>query len=207
VCDASRTAGQTVEYTRTPFVPTLIAAGEATIRVGLYNDSGRLPLDGPHDDDRSSTDRSYRVAALSIGPDPDNVFLIHARGWHPDEFSPDDPGVSWRWTTATAVLSVRNPRSDAVLWLEYAARPDLFPDGAQRVTITAGEHTLDRFAADSGDKRLRRIPIRADQFGVGELTELRIDVDRTVVPASRPGAGEDTRALGIQVYHAFVQGR
>ena len=43
-------------------------------------------------------------------------------------------------------------------------------------------------------------PVTAAQFGSGDVAELVIDVDRTFVPG-----GSDTRELGIQVFHAFVE--
>ena len=44
------------------------------------------------------------------------------------------------------------------------------------------------------------LPVTAAQFGSGDVAELVIDVDRTFVPG-----GADTRELGIQVFHAFVE--
>ena len=52
-----------------------------------------------------------------------------------------------------------------------------------------------------------RIPIAAAQLGPNDWAELRIDVDRTFVPAQLPSAGRDDRELGLQVYQAFVERR
>ena len=53
--------GQTVQYTRTVFVPVYPYLGEATIQVGLYSltDQKRLPLGG-----EDAGQRAYKVAGL-----------------------------------------------------------------------------------------------------------------------------------------------
>jgi hypothetical protein len=43
------------------------------------------------------------------------------------------------------------------------------------------------------------IPFTAAQLGSSDVAELTIDVDRTFLPG-----GSDTRELGIQVFHLFV---
>jgi hypothetical protein len=107
----------------------------------------------------------------------------------------------------TGVLSVRNPRKDVTLYFEYDARPDLFPDAPQQVTMTIGDQTIASFAASSADPTLLRIPITAAQLGSTDLSDIRIDLDRTFVPAKLPAGGKDARELGIRVYHAFVEER
>ena len=39
------------------------------------------------------------------------------------------------------------------------------------------------------------------------MAELRIELDKTFVPAKLPAGGRDARELGIRVYHAFVEAR
>jgi hypothetical protein len=205
---SSWTPGQVIEYTRTLFVPAFSIVGDVTVAVGLYRDDGRLPLEGPDEADRDDTDRAYRVAGLHLLPETENVFVIYKSGWHPDEFSPEAPEAqSWKWTQGTAVLSFLNPRRDITFYLEYDTRPDVFADTPQQVAIKAGDRTIETFAADHVGPRLLRIPIPADALGTAEMAELRIEVDRTFVPANLPAGGKDTRELGIRVYHAFVEGR
>jgi len=48
--------------------------------------------------------------------------------------------------------------------------------------------------------------LTADRMGSGDLVEIRIDVDKTFVPALVPAAAsKDPRELGVRVFHAFVQ--
>jgi hypothetical protein len=199
--------GQKIEYTRTRFVPVVPYLGAATVQVGLYRDNSRLPLQGPDPADRNAAARAYTVGTLQLLPSSDNIFVIYSRGWHPDEFAPEDPSTSWKWTQKSAVMSVRNPKTDVTLYLEYDARPDLFAPTPQIVTVSAGDQVVATFPADSGAVKLRRIPITAAQMGTAETTDLRLDVDKTFVPARLPAGGKDTRELGIRVYHAFVEGR
>ncbi|MEO8483369.1 MAG: hypothetical protein ABI634_14240 [Acidobacteriota bacterium] len=198
--------GQTVQYTRTTFVPVDVRAASASVEVGLYRDSDRLPLQGSDTSGREANTRAYRVATVQLGPQSDNVFLIYKSGWYAQEFSTSDPASTWAWTQKSAVLAFKNPRADATLLLDVAARPDLFPGQPQQVTVSAGGQTLGTFRADSLDPTLHRVAIPAAALGAGDMAELHIDVDRTFRPASG-AAGKDDRELGVQVYHLFIDGR
>ena len=112
--------------------------------------------------------------------------------------------MGWKWTQKSAVVSARNPKSDATLYLEYDARPDLFTT-PQRVTIMAGDQVVYISEANVSAPTLIRIPVTAAQLGTGEMVDFRIDLDQTFVPAKMPSGGRDTRELGIRVYHFFVE--
>lgn len=191
--------GQTVQYTRTRFVPVFPYVGEATVRIGLYKDNDRLPLLGAE-----PVERTYKVGTLQLLPASENVFIMYKTGWHSAESAPGDATVEWQWTEKQAIASFKNPKRDVVLYLDYDARPDLF-DKPQMLTLLSGDQVVTSFAADSNVKSLRRIPITAAQLGTGDMSELRIQVDRTFVPAKLPTGGTDTRELGIRIYHLFVE--
>lgn len=199
--------GQTIQYTRTRFVPAFSYLGEATVRVGLYREGDRLPLAGQDAADRESPERSYKVGTLDLLPRSVSIQVIRLSGWHPGEYAVEDSTIEWQWTQKLAILSLRNPRRDVWLYLEYDGRPDLFPDKPQQVTVSVGAAAVDTFAIDHLGTFLRKIPLTATQLGAGDMTELRIDVDRTFVPAKLPGGSRDPRELGIRVYHAFVEPR
>ncbi len=198
--------GQSVQYTRTTFVPTGLHSDSGVVEVGLYKDNDRLPLQTADAMKRDGSTRAYRVATIQLGPESDNVFLIFKSGWYPQEFSTGDPASTWSWTQKSAVLAFKNPRTDATLFIDAAARPDLFPGQPQQVTISAGGQTVGTFAADSPDPVLHRIPLPAAALGTADMAEVRLDVDRTFRPATG-GGGRDERDLGVQVYHLFVDGR
>lgn len=199
--------GQTIQYSRTRFVPTFSYLGEATVRMGLYREGDRLPLSGQDPADRESPERSYKVATLDLLPRSESLRLIRLGGWHPGEFSQEDPTIDWQWTQKLAILSLPNPRKDVLLYLEYDGRPDLFPEKPQQVTVSVGPSVVETFALDQSDKQLRKIPISTAQFGSGDMVEIRLDVDRSFVPAKLPGGSRDGRELGMRVYHVFIEPR
>jgi hypothetical protein len=186
--------GQTVEYSRTVFVPNYPYLGDAEVRLGLYNAAGkRLSLNG-----REASRRAYVVSNLHVLPQSENIFLVY-KDWHPAEVDANDPTIEWQWSRAVSTLSFRNPRRDSMLYLEWDARVDLFTP-PQQVTIKANGQPLATFAADSKDKVLRTFPVSTAQLGAGDMTEITVEVDRTFKPG-----GSDTREIGIRVYHAFIE--
>ena len=194
--------GQTIETRRSIFVPIYPYVGQAAVHVGLYSrgSNRRLPLAG---DDRGM--RSYKVATLELLPQSENVFLIYKDGWHQAEVNPENAAVEWQWTKGRAVVSFRNPRRDATLYLEGDGRADLFPV-PQQVSVSMGGQLVDSFAMSNRDPVLRKMAITAVQFGTGDMVDLEIAVDKTFVPASTPAiGGNDVRELGIRVYHLFVE--
>jgi hypothetical protein len=191
--------GQTVEYSRTLFVPNYPYLGDAELRLGLYNPSTgkRLTLTG-----REVARREYAVANLHILPQSENIFLIYKEGtWHPAEVDANNPAVEWQWTKNASSFSFRNPKRDSTLYLEWDARVDMF-NPPQQVTVTLNGQPLATFAADAKDKVLGTFPITAAQLSTNDMAEISFEVDRTF----KPGGG-DTRELGIRVYHAFIEPR
>lgn len=199
--------GQTIQYTRTRFLPVVPFLGEVKVTVGLYRDSDRLPLQGLDPADRQSTTREYKVGTLQLLPTSENIFVFKKNGWHPTEFAAENPTLEWEWTQKVATLTLKNPRKDVFLYLEFDARTDVFTDRPQQLTVYSGDQAVDTFPANAGVPTLRRIPITAAQLGQNEMAELRIEVDRTFVPAKLPAGGRDVRELGIRVYNVFVETR
>ena len=123
--------------------------------------------------------------------------LAYTSGWYPKETGSES---AWRWTHQTATLSFLNPKADATLTLDYAARAN------QAVTVSAGDQLLQLLVAEaSGRGRRRRIPLPAAALGNGDRAEIQITVDRTFVPANLIVDSRDARELGIKVYHAAVE--
>ncbi len=187
--------GQTIEYTRTVFVPNYPYIGEASIRVGLYDpETGqRLTLKG-----QDAARHEYAVAKFQVAPSSENVALLTKAGWHQAEIDSKNPTNEWQWTGKSAILEFRNPKKDSTLYLEYDGRPDQF-NPPQQVTISMNGQTVGQFAADAKNPDLKTIPIAAAQLGTAEMVDLVISVDRTF----KPGGG-DPRELGIRVYHTYL---
>jgi hypothetical protein len=196
--------GQTIEYTRTLFVPVFPYVGDATIQVGLHStrDQHRLTLSG---DDAGQ--QAYRVARLALLPQTDNLFTVFKDGWHPAETNPQDPGMEWQWTKQQATLAFKNPKKDATFYLDVDS-PGANMHQAQQVTVTLGGQTLETFNMPPDQRSLHRIKLPARLMGDQDLSELQISVDKTFVPAVvTAGASKDPRELGVRVFHAFIDAR
>lgn len=190
--------GQTIEYTRTVFVPNYPYIGEASVRIGLYDqDSGtRLALKG-----NDVSRREYVVGKFQVLPSSENVALLNKDGWYQAEIDSKNPGMEWQWTGKSATIEFRNPRKSAMLYLQYDARADQF-NPPQQLTLTIGGQTVAQFPADARDAALKTIPITEAQLGTGETVDLVLSVDKTF----KPGGG-DPRELGIRVYHTYLDVR
>lgn len=190
--------GQKIQYTRQRFLPVLPYTGEATVRIGLYKGDQRLPLQGA-----DVNQRTYKVGTLQLLPQAENVFIIYKSGWNSPEFTPDNTR-EWQWTQKSATINFKNPRKDVTFYLEMDARVDLFTP-PQQVAIVIGGKTVKTIAADSATAVLHRIPLTAAELGNDDMVELRLDLDKSFVPAKLPNAvNQDARDLGIRVFHLFI---
>lgn len=194
--------GQTIEYSRTSFVPVVPYNGPATVQIGLYSakTGERLAMTGEH-----AGQRAYRVTAMELAPQSENVFLMFKDGWQPAEVSDQDSALEWQWTKQQATLVFSNPRKDAVLYLQYDGRPDLFSE-PQHVRLLIGDAEVDAFDITSPNPTIRQTRIAAPTFGETDKVELRIDAGKSFVPSQLSnGKSGDNRELGIRVYHAYLR--
>jgi hypothetical protein len=196
--------GQTVEYTRTEFIPIYPYVGEATVQLGLYSlqIQKRLPLAG---DDAGQ--RAYRVAKLQLQPQTENVFTVFKDGWHPAETAEKNTAIEWQWTKQSATLTFKNPKKDCTFYLDVDHPANVFRD-PQQVKVSLGDSVVDEFTLEAGQQLLRKIKLTAAQFGSGDMAEVHISVDKTYVPALLSVANnKDPRELGVRVFHAYVDPR
>ncbi len=193
--------GQTVEYTRTSFIPVYPYVGEASIQVGLYaaGSGERLKLGG---DD--SGQRAYRVAKLQLLPQTENIFLVFKDGWHPSETAQTNSTVDWQWTKKEATISFRNPRRDSIFYLHLDSPGNVFQE-QQTVDVVLGDQPLDHFTLAPKQELIRKIKLSSAQLGSNDMAEVKIVVDKTFVPGLlSPAFSRDTRELGVRVFHAFI---
>lgn len=197
-------AGETIEYTRTVFVPSYPYNGRASVVFGLYDPKTgtRLTLGAK---DRGL--KAYDVAGFELVPQGENVFLIYKdETWHPAEDARENGSVSWRWSRKAGVIAFRNPKRDATFYLQLDGRPDLQPVKPQTVTVGIGAQVIDRFVLADKEPVLRKVAIPAAAFGTADTVELSIDAGSTFIPKNLPDAGgQDGRDLGVRVFHAFVE--
>jgi len=195
-------AGQTVEYTRTVFVPIYPYIGPANVQMGLYSpkDGKRLPLTG-----EDSGQRAYKVGTLQLLPQTENIFLIFKDGWHAAERAGDN--VEWQWTKKVATIAFRNPRRNVTLYL-HGDNPGTAFGETQSVEIAVNGQPADNMTVAPKQEVIHRTPLTAAQLGTAEMVEVRLTVDKTYVPALLPAANSrDPRELGIRIFHAFVEPR
>ena len=189
-------AGETIEYKRTIFVPNYPYIGEAVVRMGLYHQptGHRLVLNAPE-----ASRREYVVTRFQIVGSAENIFMYPDIGWHPTESDPKNPQNEWQWTKKSATYKFKNPKKDVTLYLEYDARPDLF-NPPQQITLKIADQTVAQFAGDAKGPTLKTFPLTAAQLGSSDMVDLVIDVSQTFKPG-----GNDSRELGIRVYHAYIE--
>jgi hypothetical protein len=196
--------GETVEYTRTVFVPIYPYVGNVSIQVGLYSTEThkRLPMSG---DDVGQ--RAYRVARLQLLPQTENVATLFKDGWHPAEVADKNGSVEWQWTKRSATLAFKNPKKDAVFLLDVDNPGSVFRE-PQQVQLSLGGQVLKQFTVKPADRVLEKVPLAAAQLGTAETVEMQIEVDKTFVPALMTASNNrDPRELGVRVFHAFVDPR
>jgi hypothetical protein len=196
-------AGQTVEYTKTVFVPIYPYVGEATIQVGLHSIATQKRVTLAGDD---AGQHAYKVAKLQLQPQTENVFTVFKDGWHPGEIAEHNATVEWQWTKKDATLSFKNPKKDSLFYLDVDNPGSIFNE-AQQVTVTLGGQVIDDFTLQPKQPQLRKVTLTAAQLGTGDVAELVISVDKTYVPATLVSGSKDPRELGVRVFHAYIDPR
>jgi len=195
--------GQTIEYTRTMFIPSYPYVGAAKIAAGLYTpgNNERVKLSNQ---DRG--DRSYKVADFELLPQTENIFVIFKDGWHPAEVVTEGSGrTEWQWTKKEAVIAFRNPKRDVTLVLQ-ADNPASASNAAQQVSVQAGDQTVATVPLSATNAPVLKFPITAAQLGSGDMVEMKFIADKTFVPALDPAMKSgDPRELGARFFHVFIQ--
>jgi len=195
--------GQTIEYTKTVFIPIYPYVGEASIQLGLHStiNQKRVPLAG-----EDVGQRAYKVARIQLQPQTENVFMVFKDGWHPAEVAEHNAMVEWQWTKKQATLSFKNPKKDCVLYLDVDNPGSVFNE-AQQVQVHLGGTLVDEFTLQPKQPELRKVALKGEQLGTADVAELVISVDKTYVPSVINASSKDPRELGVRVFHAFLDPR
>lgn len=195
--------GQTIEYTRSMFIPSYPYVGAAKIVAGVYSPSSneRLKLSN---EDRG--DRSYKVVDFELLPQTENIFVIFKDGWHPAEVVAEGAGrTEWQWTKKEATITFRNPKRDVVLVLQLD-NPASGPNAAQQVTAQIGDQVIAIIPLSSAPAQVLKYPVTAAQLGTSDMVEIKFTADKTFVPALEASLKSgDPRELGARFFHVFVQ--
>lgn len=186
-------------YTRTLFIPKNIPAGEYTVTMGIYApDTGqRIELDSKKYDNRE-----YNMAQLLIEIPPQEPIIQYVKGWYDPESVPTDVSTHWRWIAKEAIMKVRNPMADALLYFKADGVPERFQE-SQMVTLTVGDYVVDTFPINSNQAFLKKYNIPKDKLGTSKMLEVKVMVDKAFVPADDK-VSADTRELGLRVYELYL---
>lgn len=195
--------GQTVEYTKTVFIPVYPYVGEATIQVGLHSTTTQKRVTLAGDD---AGQHAYKVAKIQLQPQTENVFTVFKDGWHPGEVAEHNALVEWQWTKKDATLSFKNPKKDCVFYFDVD-NPGSVLNEPQKVTVTLGGQVVDEFTLQPKQPELRKIPLKVAQLGTADVAELNISVDKSYIPAVLVAGSKDPRELGVRVFHAYIDPR
>jgi hypothetical protein len=196
--------GQTIEYSRTMFVPKFPYSGETTVVMGIYSQKSgaRVPLAG-----QAKGQREYQVSKFNLHPQTDNLYVVFKDGWHETEVAEDATGVEWQWSKKNATLVFRNPMRDVLFYLLCDQPVDAF-GAPQQVELRMGSTVIDSFSLSARQRELRKVNLTSAQLGNGETVEITVSVDRTFVPAAVPQLkSSDARELGVRVFRAYVQAK
>lgn len=190
-------ANQTYSYTRTVIIPEKIPEGTYSVELGMYQSSGRgerILLNAP----KVGT-RSYDMGQLQIVPAASEGEFVS--GWYDAESDPHEDWYHWRWIGADAVLRVRNPQADSILYLKAATDLGRFPS-PPKITVQVGSETVSEFELNTGEF-LKTFSVSKGQLGVEKTVDLSIHIDQTFVPSSN-GTSKDTRQLGLKVFLFYL---
>jgi hypothetical protein len=195
--------GQTVEYTRTMFIPSYPYVGPAKVAAGVYSPSSndRLKLSN---EDRG--DRSYKVVDFELLAQTENIFVIFKDGWHPAEVVTEGAGrTEWQWSKKDATIAFRNPKRDVTLVLQLD-NPATGPNAAQQITVQIGDQPLTTIPLTAGNAPVLKFPVTAAQLGTADMVEMKFTADKTFVPALDAAMKSgDPRELGARFFHVFIQ--
>lgn len=192
--------GKNYNYTRTVFIPKNIPAGEYTISMGIYApDKGeRIDLDA-----KTLDHRAYNMGTLLIEIPPQEPIIQYSKGWYDPESVPNDIGTHWRWTKKEAILKVRNPKADSLLYFRADGNGERFKGNPQIVTLKIDDFVVDSFPIVDNLQFLKKYNISKERLGDGKMLELKVGVDKVFIPAEDKQS-VDKRELGLRVYELYI---
>jgi hypothetical protein len=194
--------GSPVEMTyRFTIAPDAPSIGSRRVFVHFLDQDDELMWTDDHD---PPTPTTQWTAGRTIEYTRTMFVLIFKDGWHGAEVAPQNKDEEWQWTKKEATLAFRNPRRDAMLFLQVD-NPIAQTGGARQVEVRLGDQVLATVPVSATELPVHKVPLSTSALGRGDMVELRLVPDRTFVPALEPGSSSgDTRELGVRVFHAYV---
>jgi hypothetical protein len=186
-------------WTRTVFIPRNIPAGEYSVVVGIYSPTKgeRMILEA-----KPFGNRSYDMGTLLVEIPPQEPAMQYVSGWYDPETEPADINSAWRWTKKEALLRVRNPNDDSLLYLKVDGVPEHFSE-VQKLTVLVGDHEVETFPIQTNMPVMKKYSIDKAYLGTGKMVDIKLVVDKTFTPAADK-ISRDSRELGVRVYQVYL---
>jgi hypothetical protein len=196
---ASWEPGKTYTYSKTIFVPTFPYIGPVDVRLGVYPEGKgeRVALRG-----EDAGMREYRSGRFEFLDRTKNIFLVYKEGWHSPETSADHPTMERTWTKREALVSMKNPKKDIVVYLEADTNTKAFTQ-QPTLTISVNGKTGVTMPIENSEVFLKKVHVKAADLGADEWVDLRLSLNQSFVPKAL-GYNNDDRELGLLVYHLYV---
>ena len=129
--------------------------------------------------------------------------VVYEQGWYEPETDPtikDPEWQNWRWTSKKAACRLENPKREALLILRGSV--DKAIHETQTVWVKLNDTILDEFIPGTA-KFFKEYVITPGIMGENSTVKLIIETDKIFVPSEQNPGNNDTRELGVQVYHLF----
>ena len=152
--------GQTIEYTRTMFVPIypLRRQGQRARRALLAEDAKRLPLAGA--DHRHS--RVHGRVAAAAAALRERVPAVQGR-LAPGRRRPQrNSAVEWQWTKKTATISFRNPKKPSIFYLHATTAPT---SSRRRWQLKVNGQQVETITVTPKQEFIHKTPLTVQQLG------------------------------------------
>src|SRR6185503_14042680 len=117
-----------------------------------------LPLSGA-----DAGQRAYKVARLQLQPQLENLSTVFRDGWHAIEGANHNGSAEWQWTKKQATLAFRNPKRDAIVYLDMDAASGVFKE-PQQVRVSSGDAVIEEFPLEGGRQVLKKMSVTAAQL-------------------------------------------
>lgn len=190
--------GETIEYTRTFWVPVYPYVGVTNVEVGMFAPSEKLrvPMAGT-----DTGHRSYKIASFQLVPQNEGVQMVY-KDFHAIEGAAAS-GTGFHWTKKEGTFAVTNPKKDALLYLDVD-NPSALLNAPQQVTVSVNGAVLEEFMLPSREIVRRKIKVAGPAWGSADIVDLVIGVDKTFIPSVLSQDSKDPRELGVRVLHAAI---
>ncbi len=196
------TANDRIQYARSIFIPQFLnefdvdfeGYEEMKLSVGLYDPKGQgKPI--------VLFEKKINIQPASISA-PE---IVYDEGWNEMEtdIHAQDPFYkSWRWTTASSVCIIENPKKEYTLIIKGGVNKTALPD--QKLTLKLNGAVLDEFIPE--DIRFsKEFTVTPEMLGAADEFSLEFLCDKVFYPDKIFPDSHDNRELGAQIFFIYFR--